>query len=491
MYNTTLVKVIYSSVGRRLVLACFVFSFAVYIFPVTTHAFAKENTLRQQLETIKQQTGVGAVTYALVENDRIIATGGIGQYSSDNKREVTEDSLFRVGSITKSFTSLAVMKLVEQNKLQLDQAIKKLAPDLPLQNPWPQTPVTLAMLLEHTAGLQDLTQEEFDYPLSLSLKKSFTIKPETKKLHWPPGYHYSYSNIGAGYVGRAIEIITKENYDDWFEREVLAAMGMHDSQLRWTKKLQQNLITGYDADLKNEIPYWHTLYRPFGGLNTTARDMAKFLLLFTNQSTEAKKIISTTSIRRMEAAETSLAAKVGLGTTYGLGIRGRYLDGRKIYGHAGDADGYLAEFAYSKESQRGYFVMINAFRHDLLESFTERLDNWLIEDLANNEKSSLPPVVKSLSQQNIKTLVGDYHEVTKRFPSNNKLSKKLHIKNIDNDMFRCFTSTNTNKDRCTKIVPVTESLFRTENQLHASIAFIYASDKNIYLQTGFSNYKKE
>ena len=184
MYNTTLVKVIYSSVGRRLVLACFVFSFAVYIFPVTTHAFAKENTLRQQLETIKQQTGVGAVTYALVENDRIIATGGIGQYSSDNKREVTEDSLFRVGSITKSFTSLAVMKLIEQNKLQLDQAIKKLAPDLPLQNPWPQTPVTLAMLLEHTAGLQDLTQEEFDYPLPLSLKKSFTIKPETKKLHF-------------------------------------------------------------------------------------------------------------------------------------------------------------------------------------------------------------------------------------------------------------------------------------------------------------------
>jgi len=488
---TTLVKVIYFSVARRFALACFVFSFAVYIFSVTTPVLAKENTLTQQLETIKQQTGVGAVTYALVENDRVIATGGIGQYSSDNKREVTEDSLFRVGSITKTFTSLAVMKLVEQNKLQLDQAIKKLAPDLPLQNPWPQTPVTLAMLLEHTAGLQDLTKEEFDYPLPLSLKKSFTIKPETKKLHWPPGCHYSYSNIGAGYVGRVIEIVTKENYDDWFEREVLAAMGMHDSQLHWTKKLQQNLITGYDVDLKKEIPYWHTLFRPFGGLNTTARDMAKFLLLFTNQSTEAKKIISTTSIRRMETAETSLAAKAGLGTTYGLGIRGRHLDGRKIYGHAGDADGYLAEFAYSKESQRGYFVMINAFRHDLLERFTERLDNWLIEDMANNEKSSLPPVVKSLSQKNIKTLVGDYHEVTKRFPSNNKSSEKLHIKNIDNDMFRCFTSTNTNKDRCTKIVPVTESLFRTENQSHASIAFIYASDKNIYLQTGYSNYKKE
>ncbi len=473
----------------------FIFSFVVCVFLATTPVTAKENTLRQQLEHLQQQTGVGAVAYALVEKDKIIATGGIGQYGLDNKRVVTADSLFRIGSITKTFTALAVMKLVEQNQLQLDQAIKTLVPDLPLQNPWPKTPVTLAMLLEHTAGLQDLTREEFDYPTPLSLKAAFTVKPETKKVHWPPGYHYSYSNIGAGYVGRAIEIVTKENYDDWFEREILAALDMHDSQLHWTKKLQQNLITGYDSDLKKEIPYWHTLFRPFGGLNTTARDMARFLLLFTDYLAVDNKIISKAAINRMETAETSLRAKAGLESTYGLGIRSHYLNGQKIYGHGGDADGYLAEFAYSKESHRGYFVVINAFRPDIMEIFTQQLDSWLIEDLADIEKKPSPPAVKSLPLKSIEALTGDYREVTKRFPfHDNKQARSLHIKNVGNELFRCFSHTKTDvktkQNKCTKILPVTESLFRTERQSHASMAFIYAPDKNLYLQTGFKNYQK-
>ncbi len=477
----------------------FIFSFVVCVFLATTAVTAKENTLRQQLEHLQQQTGVGAVAYALVEKDKIIATGGIGQYGLDNKRVVTADSLFRIGSITKTFTALAVMKLVEQNQLQLDQAIKTLAPDLPLQNPWPKTPVTLAMLLEHTAGLQDLTREEFDYPTPLSLKAAFTVKPETKKVHWPPGYHYSYSNIGAGYVGRAIEIVTKENYDSWFEREILAALDMHNSQLHWTNKLQQKLITGYDSDLKKELPYWHTLFRPFGGLNSTARDMARFLLLFTDHLAVNKKIISAASIKRMETAETSLSAKAGLESTYGLGIRSRYFNGQKIYGHGGDADGYLADFAYNKESHRAYFVVINAFKRDIQQEFTKRLDYWLIEDLADNEKKLSSPPVKSLSKQSIKALTGDYRKVTKRSPSHGNIqAETLHIKNVDNEIFKCFSHTKTDvkthvktkQNKCTKILPVTESLFRTERQSHASMAFIYAPDKNLYLQTGSDNYQK-
>jgi CubicO group peptidase (beta-lactamase class C family) len=471
-----------------------IFPLVACVFFATTAVSAKDNNLRQQLEDIKQHTGVGAVAYALVEKNKIISTVGMGQYGLHNKRAVTADSLFRIGSITKTFTSLAVMKLVEQNQLQLNQTIKTLTPDLPLQNPWPKTPVTLAMLLEHTAGLQDLTQEEFDYPAPLSITSAFKVKPETKKVNWPPGYHYSYSNIGAGYVGRAIEIVTKENYDNWFEREILAKLGMHDSQLHWTKKLQQNLVTGYDADLKKEIPYWHTLFRPFGGLSTTARDMAKFLLLFTDESSENNNIISTSAIKRMETAETSLSARTGLDSSYGLGIRGRYFNGHKIYGHGGDADGYLAEFAYSKDSHRAYFVVINAFRHDILEAFTEQLDHWLIVDLVDNEKIS-PPPVKSLAKKTIDALAGDYRKVTKRFPSHDKIqAETIRIKNIDNEIYRCFPRTDsdaiTSKNRCTKILAVTENLFRTEKQSYASMAFIYAPDKNIYLQTGFGNYKK-
>ena len=457
------------------------------LFFLTNSVAAEVNTLSGQLARIQQQTGIRAVAYALVEKNKILATGGIGSYSLNSTRPVTETSLFRIGSITKTFTSMAVMRLVEQGKLQLDAPIKMLAPDLPLYNPWPATPVTLAMLLEHTAGLQDMTREEFDYPHPLSLQAALDLKPETRQLHWPPGYHSSYSNIGAGYVGRIIEIITREDYDAWFEREILANLGMQDSRLQWTKKLEQNLVTGYDADLKTKIPYWHTLFRPFGGLNTTANDMAKFLLLFTGAPYANKGIVSNLAIKRMETPETSMAAKAGLKTGYGLGIRNSYFNGHKIYGHGGDGDGYLAEFAYCKESQRAYFVVINAFRHELLEEFTNPLNNWLIEPLPSPEEATLPTAGKPLSRKQLLTFAGEYREVTQRFPfQNNTPAEIIRINNVGKDLILCNSATTSGK--CINILPVTEALFRVDGESHASMAFINATDGNLYLQTSFGSY---
>ncbi|MDT8388073.1 MAG: serine hydrolase domain-containing protein [Thiogranum sp.] len=460
---------------------------SVCAFLVTNPVAAEPDQLLLQLERVKRQTGIGAVSYAMVENNQIVATGGMGQYGVDDARPVTATSLFRVGSITKTFTALAVMHLVEQGELHLDQPVKTVVPDLPLHNSWPETPVTLAMLLEHTAGLQDLTREEFDYPDPLSLQAALDIKSEARQLQWPPGYHYGYSNLGAGYVGRAIETVTREDYDSWFEREILTAIGMHDSQLHWTEEVERSLVTGYDADLKTEIPYWHTLFRPFGGLNTTAADMAKFLLLFTAEPYLREDIVSRSALKRMEVAETSLAAKAGLQIGYGLGIRNTWFNGHRIYGHGGDGDGYLAEFAYSKESRRAYFVVINAFRHDILDQFTGRMNHWLIEGLPENVNPAIRPAASPVSRKTLSALVGEYREVALRFPlRGDATAEMLRIRIAGGELFRCFSHAR----KCTKIVPVTGVLFRAEDELHASMAFIKAPDGNLHLQTGFDSYQK-
>jgi len=463
------------------------FLLAIFLLLITNPVAAKESPLPPQLERIQKQTGVGAAAYALVENNRIIATGGIGQYALDDTRPVTSTSLFRIGSITKTFTALAVMHLVEQGKLQLDQAVKELARDVPLNNPWPDTPVTLAMVLEHTAGLQDLTKVEFDYPKPLSLKQAFEINPEARRLHWPPGYHYSYTNVGAGYAGRVIETITEENYDSWFEREILGALAMRNSQLHWTKEMENNLVKGYDADLKTRIPYWHTLFRPFGGLNTTASDMANFLLLFTDKSKTKSPLISTTAIKRMETPKTSLAAKAGLKAGYGLGLRSEYFKGHRIYGHEGDGDGYMAKFAYSNKSHRGYFIAINAFRNDLLENFTGLLDDWLIEAPDKSDKAVTDLTTNPLSKKQLE-FVGDYREVTVRFPFRSDAQDALlQIRLIDKTLHRCFSHAN----KCTEMLPVSETLFRNREEPSATIAFVKARDGCLYLQAGFGNYQRK
>ncbi len=455
---------------------------------LTTQTPAKQTPLQQKLQQIQKLTGVGAVAYTLVENNTIISTGGIGSYALDNPRPVTATSLFRIGSITKTFTALAAMNLTEQGKLQLDQAVKTIIPGVPLNNPWSKTtPVTLAMVLEHTAGLQDLTAEEFSYPKPLSLRQAFKVKPEARRLHWPPGYHFSYSNAGAGYAGRVIETVTGENYDRWFKREILDALGMQDSQLHWSKDLEESLVTGYDSDLKTQIPYWHTLFRPFGGLNTSARDMARFLMLFTDASNSKQRIVSARAITRMETPKTSLAAKAGFEVGYGLGLRNRYFKGHRFYGHGGDGDGYLAEFAYSKESHRGYFVVINAFRHDLLEEFTALLNGWLIEGLDKADETIAKPVIKSLSGEKLQAILGDYREATTRFPLQSKAQLELlRVKQLGKELYRCFPRARA----CTEILPVTEILYRTREEPDASMAFVKAQDGHLYLQGGFGNYQK-
>jgi len=133
-----------------------------------------------------------------------------GMSDKKSKHPATLDTIFRIGSITKSFTSLALLKLQEQKKISLQDALLKHTSNAPLTNPWQKTrPVTIAHLLEHTSGLPDLTKKEFDYPgpEPLSLEQGLFYNHQPRKVLWPPGLHSSYSNAGAGYAAKVFAFI--------------------------------------------------------------------------------------------------------------------------------------------------------------------------------------------------------------------------------------------------------------------------------------------
>ncbi|TDF38538.1 class A beta-lactamase-related serine hydrolase [Alteromonadaceae bacterium M269] len=438
--------------------------------------------LAKQFAAIKERTRVGAVAYALVEGDKVIATGGMGKKSLNDDTPVTADSTVRIGSITKTFTAIALMKLVEQNKLQLNQSVEKLLPSLPLENPYENSPVTLAMMLEHTAGLTDLTGKEFNYPTALSLDDAFKVSPQARVVNWQPGYYKSYTNAGAGYVSAAIEKVVKQDYDSWFNTEILKALGMSHSQLHWSPELENSLVAGYDSDLKTRIPYWHTLFRAFGGLNTTANDVTHFLkLLINNGVVEGKTFLSAESILRMETPKTTLAGQQGLTLGYGLGIRSELFRGHRIYQHGGDADGYLAHFGYNKESKRGYFVVINAFRHDIFRPFKSALNQWLIENL---EKPA-SPVIAKVTPEHLTKLVGEYEKTTYRFRSARRSA--VEVKQENNVLF----IRRKNRNTWSKLIPVSKWLYRYEGDPEATLAFTQTENGDIHLQNGDESFKQK
>jgi hypothetical protein len=191
-----------------------------------------------------------------------------------------------------------------------------------------------------------------------------------------------------------------------------------------------------------------------------------------------KPFIQASSILRMETPKTTLGAKQGLSLGYGLGIRAELLNGHRIYQHGGDADGYISHFGYSKESKRGYIVVINAYKHSILRQFTSALKNWLIEDLKKPDS----PLIADISTEHLKTLEGVYHQTAHRFAPQTKSFIKVKL---DNNKL-VSVSSHGNLERT--LIPVSKWLYRYKNDPEATIAFIRTPNGDIHLQNGKSSF---
>lgn len=439
---------------------------------------ALANTMAPQLEQLRQQYRVGAVSWAMVEDNAVVELGGLGFHSNNQQRPVTPDSLFRVGSLTKLITALSLNMLAEQGKLDLDAPLKTYLPDAPLHNRF-ETPVTLRMMLEHSAGLQDLTSTEFNYPAPLSLTDAFQVAPQARKTEWPPGLHQSYSNVGAGYAGLALEQVTDESWDSWVSANIFTPLQMPSSSTLHTQTLQQQLVTGYDTDRKTPIPYWHTLFRPFGALNTTARDFSQLLkLLIQRGQYNDIQLITPATLTRMERPQMTYAASLGHRYGYGAGIYRWYRNQQPLLGHGGDGDGYLAHFAYNPDSKRGIFVVINAFHHPALRAMRKPLESWVIEPLPAPALPTTTP-----TQAELKPLIGRWQAVTHRFPGRNHSPALVTIESNAGQLFY-----REEKQR-TELIPVSKGTFRERHEGGASHLF-FERQGQWYWQSDLGNYRR-
>lgn len=113
--------------------------------------------LTDSIRRIMAQEHVPGQLLVVVARDSVLFAGGLGEANVTTHRPVTAHTLFRIGSVTKSFTALGLLQLIGQGKLRLTDEVRKIAPEVPIDNPWAATdPVRVVHLLEHTAGFDDL-----------------------------------------------------------------------------------------------------------------------------------------------------------------------------------------------------------------------------------------------------------------------------------------------------------------------------------------------
>jgi len=154
--------------------------------------------LEQALRKVLVETKTPGVGVSIVARDQVLWTAGIGKADVAKGIDVTPDTLFRIGSVSKSFVSLSILKLEEQGKLHLTDTAHSLAPEIAFNNPWESTdPVRIVNLLEHTSGFDDLHFSEYanNDPTPLTLRAGLDFHPHSRISRWRPGTCFSYCNF--------------------------------------------------------------------------------------------------------------------------------------------------------------------------------------------------------------------------------------------------------------------------------------------------------
>ncbi|MFN0313898.1 MAG: serine hydrolase domain-containing protein [Burkholderiales bacterium] len=432
------------------------------------------------LEAARLSQGVAGVSFAVVTPDALLRAGGVGIMDWDKPTPVTEDTVFRIGSVTKVFTASVLLQMQQEGKLKLADRVRQHAPGASYTNPWEDThPLRIEQLLEHTAGLQDLTKEEFDNndPKPLTLDEGLALRPDSRTVRWQPGLHSSYSNSGYGLAGYVIEQVLKQRYEDAVQSRLFGPLGMKSSGFFQDDASRTRLATGYQPDGKTPLRYWHMIMRPFGGIHTSARGMVPFLQMLLKDGRHAdKELLSPESMRRMETPVTTLAARSGLRFGYGLGVHHYLHRGFVFLGHGGDADGYLAHFGYNRSLGTAYFIAINRFHWPALRALRRVIEAWITEGASPTPP---PPEVK-LTEAQLRQYTGRFEAATSRFTHTSAADRSGQIVRIVYSEGRLYTETAGGARDA--LLAVNPQHFRREGEPEATAAFIFGEDGKLYFQ---------
>lgn len=366
--------------------------------------------LQKEIEKVLEDSGTAAVGLALVQGDSTIWVAGLGKANIEKDVEATEKTMFRIGSTSKMFVSLAILKLQEEGKINLKEKVYDLIPEIGFENPWRKTsPILVEHLLEHTTGWDDmhLTEYALNKP-ELSLKEGLDFHPHSRKSRWMPGTRMAYCNSGPPVAAYIVEKITGQTFEDYIKENFFSPMGMKNSTYFESNLYEQLGATLY---IDNEPqPYWNIAVRPSGAINASTKDMVNLIKFFVGRGRiNGLQLINESSLKRMETPSSTLGAKAGLEDGYGLSNYSTSYKSFTYQGHNGGVNGGLTDFAYLPNHKVGYVVMINSDDGSSLSRITNLIRDFQTANLASDKRG-----YSSVDADSDSTIDGYYISVNPR-----------------------------------------------------------------------------
>jgi CubicO group peptidase (beta-lactamase class C family) len=314
-------------------------------------------TLRRRIAEVVARTGAAGAAVAVVGRNGPVLIEGFGEARPGVPMD--GHALFRVGSITKSFVSLAVMRLVQLGKLRLDDRVLALAPELGVKNPYERThPLQVAHLLEHTSGFDEMRFNEiFDEPGGddRPLREVLAVNPRSRVSRWEPGTRFSYSQPGYTTAAYLVEKVSGMPYARFLEEEVFRPLGIQAS-VRLTDEARRHLAEGHNRGRLQ--PYLHMLHRPSMNLMISAHGLSRLLqMLLGRGKLDDVQFLGAADVERIERSGTLPYGPPSV--RYGLGNWGDVSGPVSTRGHGGFMPGYGSLYRYSAARGWGYAILIN------------------------------------------------------------------------------------------------------------------------------------
>jgi CubicO group peptidase (beta-lactamase class C family) len=444
--------------------------------------------LRTAIETVLKEIKTPGAAVVIVSRDKVDWIAGIGKADVAANKPVTAETLFRVGSISKSFAALAALQLQEEGKLTLTDTVHQWVPDLAFSNPWEATdPVRLVHLMEHTAGFDDLHLREWAHndPTPVTLNEALAYGEASRVSRWRPGSRMSYCNSGPAVLAAVVEKVSGQRFEDYVQEHFFRPLHMDTASYFLTPEVERRLTGLYHADGVTTYPYWHICYRPTGAINASAKDMANYVRFYLQRgSLDGAQLLQPASIMRMETTETLPSARLGNIAGYGLYNCAMPEGAFTFRGHGGAIMGGLSEMAYLPDAGRGYAVMINSGNGHALLRITKLIRTYLIRDLT---PPLLPPPVSFPAE--LQHHYGGYYQIIS--PSEQWLYAFDRLAGIKKLTFTSDAlSASTYWFGREKWMPVSPRLFRKENQSAATLALLPDEDGKVLVQCDGITFKK-
>ena len=363
----------------------------VFLFGLSTACLAQErsdwSSLDASINSSMKEWKVPGAAVAIVKDQSIVYMKGFGIRELGKSDPVTPDTLFDIGSCTKAFTSAAIAILVDEGKMQWDGKVDEYIPFFHLQDSLADENVTIRDLLTHRTGVPSTDLLWYVYP---EASREELIR-RLAYAHPNAGFRtkFQYQNMMYVAAGYAVGQVAHSTWDDFVRTRIFQPLGMNGSD---TSSIDAEKSSDHaspheeNPDGSVKVIPWHNIDNagPAGSINSSARDMAKWMTLQLNDGMyDGKQLISKKNVREMQSPQMVIDSEGEIPTvffpdstqlSYGLGWFVQQYRGHQLVLHAGDIDGFSTMVVLIPEIHTAYFVVIN------LGSFYRQVLSYQIAD---------------------------------------------------------------------------------------------------------------